>query len=299
METSLRPDLDLLHGAVDIHVHQGPDLYPRIQDHLELARSAQGAGFRALCLKCHNFPTTQLALTTQKEVPGIDVFGSLVCNLHVGGANPIAVEAALKYGARQIFMPTVDSTNHAHLTGTIGQHGKGLMVKGGISDYTRNHPRINLLDGEGQVLPEVREIIQLVADAGVILNFGHISFAEMKAVATAGKRQGVRKLVCDHPYFSKLSLAEQQSLAENGVWINYTAGELLPRWWRVSVDSFASAIRQIGVERMVLSSDCGQLHNPPEVEGIRMVCQLLLEEDFTPEQIRRMMHHNPADLIYP
>jgi hypothetical protein len=48
---AIRPDLELLHGAVDIHVHHGPDLYPRIQDHLELARSAQAAGFRALCLK--------------------------------------------------------------------------------------------------------------------------------------------------------------------------------------------------------------------------------------------------------
>ena len=86
-----RADLELLHGAVDIHVHHGPDLYPRIQDHLELARSAQAAGFRALRLKCHNFPTTQLAVMTQKEVDGIDVFGSIVCNLHVGGMNPIAV----------------------------------------------------------------------------------------------------------------------------------------------------------------------------------------------------------------
>ena len=294
-----RPDLELLHGAVDIHVHPGPDLYPRIQDHLELARSAQAAGFRALCLKCHNFPTAQLAVTTQKEVEGIDVFGSIVCNLHVGGVNPIAVEAALKYGARQIFMPTVDSTNHARLTGTIGQHGKGLMVKGGLSQYTMQHPRIDLLDSEGAISAEMREVIQLIADANVILNFGHISFAEITAVAKAAKRQGAKKLVVDHPYFSKLSLAEQQSLAENGIWINYTAGELLPRWWRVSVGDFAGAIRQIGVERMILSSDCGQLHNPPEVEGMRMTCQLLLEEEFSENDIRRMMHQNPAELIYP
>jgi hypothetical protein len=68
---------------------------------VELAQSAKAAGLRALCMKPHNFPTVQLAILTGKIVPDIDVFGSLAsCNLQVGGVNPIAVEAAIKYGAR-------------------------------------------------------------------------------------------------------------------------------------------------------------------------------------------------------
>jgi hypothetical protein len=294
----MRTDEELLHGAVDIHVHQAPDIYPRIQDYLELGRGARQAGIRALCLKCHNFPTVQMAQTAQKELDGIDVFGSLVCNLHVGGVNPIAVEAALKYGARQIYLPTVDSANHERLVGMVGQHGKGLMVKGGLSKYTREAPRIRLLGSEGEVGRELREILQLVADADVILNFGHISFAEMKAVLPLARGQGVRRIVVDHPFFSKLSVLEQQTLAEHGVFVNYTAGELLPRWWRVSVADFAGAIRQIGPRRMILSSDCGQIHNPPEPEALRMLCQLLLEEEFTEEDIKRMLHQNPAELLY-
>lgn len=294
----MRLDHELLHGAVDIHVHQAPDIYPRIEDHLELAQHARSAGIRALCLKCHNFPTVQMAETTRKTVEGIDVFGSIVCNLHVGGVNPIAVEAALKYGARQIYLPTVDSNNHEWLVGTIGEHGKGLQVKGGISKYNREHPRITVTGADGGIGEELREVLQLVADADVILNFGHISIAEMQAVIAAARRQGVRRIVVDHPFFSKLSVLEQKTLAEHGVWINYTAGELLPRWWRVSVADFAGAIRQIGVERMVLSSDCGQLHNPPEPEAMRMMCQLLLEEGFSEDEIKRMLHHNPAELLY-
>ena len=41
---------------------------------------------------------------------------------------------------------------------------------------------------------------------------------------------------------------------------------------------FAAAIRRVGVKRSVVSSDCGQLHNPPVVEALRITCQLLLEE---------------------
>jgi hypothetical protein len=296
----VRPDLELLYGAIDIHIHTGPDLYPRLQDSVELARTARGAGFRALSIKCHNFPTASLAILTQKEVPGIDVFGSLVCNLHVGGLNPIAVETAIKYGARQIYLPTVDSTNHAHLTGgVVGQHGKGLMVTGGLSAYTLEHPRIDILGQDGKLVPAIHHILELVRDADVIFNVGHISFAEMKAVIPEAKRMGIRRIVVDHPFFSKLSVPEQQTLAEHGAFINFTAGEILPRWWRVSIEDFADAIRRIGPTRMVLSSDCGQLHNPQEVEGLRVTCQLRLEEGMEAEDIRTMLHNNPAELLYP
>lgn len=295
----MRDDLELLHGGVDIHVHNGPDLYPRIEDNFQTARSARKAGLRAICLKCHNFPTAQMAIVTDNEVAGIDVFGSLVCNHQVGGVNPIAVETALKYGAPQIYMPTIDSHNHVSLTGGyVGQHGKGLMIKGGISEYTLKAPRINLLDSDGNLAPEVSVVIEMLADANAILNFGHISFKEMQALIAEAKRHELKKLVVDHPFFSKLSVAEQQALADSGVYINYTAGELLPRWWRVSVDDFAGAIRQIGPERMVLSSDCGQLHNPPEAEGLRIMCQLLLEEGLGEIAIKRMFHENPAELLY-
>lgn len=294
-----RLDLELLQGAVDIHIHHGPDLYPRIQDAFELAQNAKAAGMRGACLKTHNFPTAPMALLTRKHVPGIDIFGSITCNLEVGGVNPSAVEAAIKYEARQIWLPTIDSTNHALVTGSVGQHGRGLTIKGGLSDYARKKPRLFLLDDEGNLAPALHEIFSMVADADIILNLGHISFKEMTAIVPAAQRAGVKRIICDHPFFSCLSLGQQSELADQGVWINFTAGELLPRWWRVSVADFAAAIRNVGVPRAVVSSDCGQLHNPPMVEALRITCQLLLEEDFTADEIKRLLHHNPAELLYP
>jgi predicted metal-dependent TIM-barrel fold hydrolase len=121
----------------------------------------------------------------------------------------------------------------------------------------------------------------------------------MKAIVPAAKRQGVKRIVCDHPFFARFTLAEQAELAEQGVWINFTVGELLPRWWRVSVSDFAAAIRNVGVGRALISSDCGQLHNPPMVEAMRVACQLLLEEEFSIDDIKALLHRNPAKLIYP
>jgi hypothetical protein len=240
-----------------------------------------------------------MALLARKQVPGIDVFGSITCNLEVGGINASAVEAAIKYEARQIWLPTIDSTNHALVTGSVGQHGRGLTIKGGLSDYARNKPRLFLLDADGNLAADLHEIFRMVADADIILNLGHISFKEMTAIVPAAQRAGVKRIICDHPFFACLSLAQQSDLAQRGVWINFTAGELLPRWWRVSVTDFAGAIRNVGIARALVSSDCGQLHNPPMVEALRITCQLLLEEDFTPDEIRQLLHHNPAQLLYP
>jgi hypothetical protein len=156
-----------------------------------------------------------------------------------------------------------------------------------------------VLDQNDQPGPELIEIIQQIADADIILNLGHTSFKEMMVVAQKARGQGAKRIVCDHPFFLKLSIDQQLAIADQGVWINFTAGEILPRWWRASIGDFAAAIRSVGVNRSVLSSDCGQLHNPPMVESLRLMCQLLLEEGFSAEEIRTMLHHNPAALLYP
>lgn len=295
----MRTDLELLKGTIDIHVHSAPDLYRRISDHVELARAAREAGFRALVIKSHNFATAARALIVQKEVPGIDVFGGIVLNLPMGGLNPVAVETAIKYGARQVYMPTVDSTNHSSLTGgEVGQHGKGLVVEGGWSQYTRTRPRIRLLDAKGELVPEVQVILRMVAEANIILNCGHISYEEMERLVPAAQAAGARKIVVDHPYFTRLTIEQQEKLVSAGAVMNYTAGEILPRWWRVSVEDFAAGIRRLGVENVLISSDCGQLHNPPSIEALRLTIQLLLEESFSEHEIRAMFHDRAAQLLY-
>src|SRR5690606_10586382 len=153
---------ELLQGAVDIHIHSSPDLYDRRLSHLEAAADADAAGMKAIVIKSHNFDTVTRTWLLQDMLRArgmrIEVFGSLNLNHHVGGLNPVAVETALKYGARKIFMPTVDAEYHRRITGRASEHGRGLTVSGGISAYYRALPGIRVLNAEGRLLPEVREI---------------------------------------------------------------------------------------------------------------------------------------------
>jgi hypothetical protein len=73
----------------------------------------------------------------------------------------------------------------------------------------------------------------------------------------------------------------------------------MPKGMPEAAGDFAAAIRKVGVQRSVVSSDCGQLHNPPMVEALRMCCQLLLEKDFTTDEVRQLVQKNPAGLLYP
>jgi hypothetical protein len=64
-----------------------------------------------------------------------------------------------------------------------------------------------------------------------------------------------------------------------------------PHHWRAAErvlgeQSVRSTVRNTGVKRAVISSDCGQPHDPPMIEALRITCQLLLEEEFTVEEIK-------------
>ena len=297
-ELPQRRDLELLQGAIDIHIHHGPDLYPRIQDPIELAQDAKAAGMRAVCLKTHAPDRPDGAagaedrarhrhLRQHRLQPGSrrrQPERGRGC-AEIRGASDLAPDHRLHQpcGRHRLGRPTRARPHH----------------QGGISEFARTKQRLFLLKDDGTLVPELHTIFDMVAAADVILNLGHISFAEMKAIVPKARQQGVKRIVCDHPFFSHLSLAQQGELADQGVWIKLTAGELLPRWWRVSVADFAAAIRHVGVKRSVISSDCGQLHNPPMVEALRITCQLLLEEEFTVDEMKTLLHHNPAQLLYP
>ena len=103
-----------LKGAIDFHVHQGPDSVDRAIDADDLARLAKKMGMRGMVMKNHWEDTAALAYMVRKEVPGIELFGGITQDLAVGGINLEAVKhmAAMKGGwGRIVWLPTFDAEN--------------------------------------------------------------------------------------------------------------------------------------------------------------------------------------------
>jgi len=274
-----------LEGAVDLHVHAAPDVWPRRLDALALAREAAAAGMRAILLKSHHTTTADRATIVDGLVQDVRVFGGLALNEFVGGLNPAAVEAALALGAREIWMPTISAANHRQ---AIGQPG-GLSIL-----------------EEGQRLPPVvHEILSLIAQHDVILGTGHLSVRETQALVPAARAAGVKRILITHPELSiiNMPIAVQEELASAGVFfercliVTVPPGRTVPPGPIVPLSAIAAAVRQVGAETTVLATDFGQVENPSPVEGLRQYIAGMLDLGFSQAEIDRMTRLNPAWLL--
>ena len=95
----------LLNGIIDIHIHTNPDVRGRRLSDLQLAAEARRVGARAIVIKSHLVTTMDRASIAREAVPGIEVFGGIVLNPHVGGLNAVAVDTAIKLGAKIVWLP--------------------------------------------------------------------------------------------------------------------------------------------------------------------------------------------------
>ena len=66
-------DDTILKGAIDLHVHGGPDYSPRYSDAIRLAREAAAAGMRAIVIKKHLASTVGEAYEASQVVPEVSV----------------------------------------------------------------------------------------------------------------------------------------------------------------------------------------------------------------------------------
>ena len=65
----------------------------------------------------------------------------------------------------------------------------------------------------------------------------------------------------------------------------------------VTLASVVEKIRAVGPEHTVLSSDSGSFILPPPVEALREWLLMIESEDFSRDDIRRMVAENPAMLF--
>jgi hypothetical protein len=267
-----------LNGAIDMHAHSDPDGTPRSIDAIDLAKLAKSRGMRAIVLKNHYEPTASLAYLVRKEVPGIDVFGGISLDLTVGGVNSAAVEWMTKvkggYG-RVVWLPTFDSENQVRVS----------KDKRPFASVVR----------DGAVTPEVSQVIALAAKHNLVLETGHSSPDEALIVIREAKRQGVENVLVTHAMSSpvNMSIAQMQEAAKLGAYL-----ELV--WVRPGTDAakaYVNAIRTVGSEFIVLSSDLGQAANPLHPDGLLAMYQYLASQGIPMAAIDRMAKTNPAKLL--
>lgn len=281
----------LLEGAVDMHIHSAPDVYPRIMNDMDLARQARQMGMRAIVIKNHFAPTAgRAALATQET--GFPVFGGIALNLSVGGINRHAVDVALKMGAKVVWLPTLHAQkfiqNKSHVANLAAELEEGL--KG-----------LYLLDAEGALNPKLYEIFDLIAKRGAILATGHITIEEARASVKAAAERGVKKIVVTHPLasFVNYSAEEMKAMIDLGathmehVYNDTTrqVGHPIPR------KALFEGIKAVGSQRCIMATDAGQWLNPVPAQQMGIYIKDMLGYGLSENDIRIMVQDNPCKLL--
>jgi uncharacterized protein DUF6282 len=290
---TIGPFIDMT-GAVDVHVHSEPDLFPRIADDVGVARHAVSLGLRAFSLKCHSERTTTRAYMTMQQVPGIQVVGGIVLNRAVGGINPAAVEAALQLGGKHVWMPTVDAANHARTFGSTGAYDKQASTVAKSSDVG-----IEVFDEQDKPIDGLIDVLDLTAQYSGILSTCHLSVREIKLLVSTARERGVEKIMITHPFFKvpALDLEGLRELVDQGAYAEFGYCTVSPMWNHAPLTRVVEAINALGPERCILMSDAGQRHNPMPAEALRVFAQSVYESGISEEGVERMIKTNPLDLL--
>ena len=267
-----------LAGAIDFHVHSGPDSRPRSVTDLEVARMTQRAGMRGIVLKNHFTMTADRAALAMDQVDDLEIFGAVVLNRAVGGLNAEAIRQMVQFSGgrgKVVWLPTFDAEYYITAQGS-------------------SNPFVSVTRS-GAPLPELAEIFTLVAENDLVLAMGHSSPEEVLILIPEARRYGVEQILVTHVFSQGPSRAQMQQMADAGAILEID-------WYAVylgnrTVTEYVSAIQEIGAEHFLMSSDLGQATSPSHVDGLRAYVTAFRNAGLTDDQIDLMLRINPARLL--
>jgi hypothetical protein len=247
-----------------------------------VARVAKERAMRGFVIKNHYEPTASLAYSARKQVPGLEIFGGVTLNLTVGGMNPAAVEHMAKvtggYG-RFVWMGSFDTEAQVRYS-------------------NENRPCVPVAR-DGELLPETKEVIAVIARHQLILSTGHSTPDEVLLMIRESRRQGVRHIIVTHAMIAPVHMPHRlmREAAEMGAYIEFVYNGLIGPYKEFEPANYAEAIHTVGAEHCILSTDLGQTVNPPHAEGMLAFIEGLASLGLSQAAIDRMTKENPARLL--
>jgi hypothetical protein len=281
----------LLEGAIDVHIHSAPDIFPRIMNDIDLALTAKQEGMRAILIKSHVTMTADRAdiASQQTDFP---VFGAIALNLSVGGLNLHAVEVALKLGAKEVWLPTIHASHY------VAQKDHVPTLAKEVKDDLKG---IYLLNEDETLKEELFPIFKKIAEYDVALGTGHITVKETKAVVREAAKTGIKKIVVTHPLASFINFTNEdmKEVLDNGaMFLEHVFNDVTRQVAHpITQKKIADAIRAIGAKYIVMSTDSGQWLNPIPAQSMGIYIKDMLDLGISEQDVRMMVSTNPARML--
>jgi hypothetical protein len=286
----------ILVGTIDLHTHQGPDNRARSIDFLDAARYAKLKGMRGLVFKSHLDHTAAQAYLARKEVPGLEVFGTIDLNWTHGGMNPVAVEHFA-----QVSMPGHPPEGYGKV---VMMASDDTVMQLAASKATT--PPVYVVRN-GQVVPEAKAVIAMIKKHNLSMTTGHNTGAEAILLIKEAVAQGIpaTRTGVTHANISPpgLTVQEMQEVAKLGGYV-----QMCTQSQRANTpeqqkaldarnDRIADLIKQVGVNNVIIESDLGQANNEYHPDGIAAFVRNMWARGLTRADTDIITKRNPARFL--
>ena len=301
------PDITVK-DAIDIHVHA----HEGQQDPYALVRRASKAQMKGMLFKSiagkDQAESTRLLQedlnrwADQEGVEPITCYAGYICGRQREPISAENVRKAIDSGVTAVWLPVF---THANTLNKVGTYRFMLDAKTDDRSWTGplswetalEHGRYTLQEN-GSLKAEVEEILQMIADAGICLFFGHATKKEIFKLAEAVQRLEIRCAVVDHPFspFIDLTVDEMKQLSDLPIFFIFTFDELSPLLG-VDPQIMYDSIKEVGVAHCTLSSDAGEPLFPDSVEAMRLVRGYMEAFGMTEDELYTLCTTNPGQVV--
>ncbi len=304
----IRPPNIKVKDAIDIHCHA----HEGQQSASDLAKHASRAEMKGILFKSIlGDDPVRAVRDVQEDVNGwaeqegiepITCWAGFVCGRLRSAISADQARAAIESGVVAVWLPVF---NHANTLHTVGTYRRVIDRRDDASGWVGPLPWDEALkfghynlDENGELKPEVREIVRMCAEKGVALFFGHPTHKEIYKLAEEVHKVGLDRAVIDHPFspFLNLSVDQMKELSEVGILFNFTYDELSPLLG-VDPQLMYNAIREVGPKHFTLSSDAGEPLFPDSVESLRLIRGYMEAFGLTEDELYTVCTRNPGKVV--
>lgn len=286
--SQVTPDQVTLKGVFDMHVHSAPDIRERAYTDFEMMDAGIRVGAKGIVLKSHHGTTMNRAFLCNEHNRILHqgsndfvMYGSITLNYAVGGLNPVAVETALKMGAKVVWLPTMHAKNQLERNKKAGG--------------------IECLDAHNKLVPSLVEIFKMIQDADAVLGTGHLSPQEIFPVVEQARNMGLRKVVITHPEFWVVGLSHEEQVRlvndYDVILERCYAQPLGGGVYKSNLEDNLAIIKLVGYRNVMVDTDGGQVENPHWELALQEYMQYLFDRGVSREQLWHMTHVIPARLL--
>lgn len=264
-------ELEVLDGAVDLHIHPGPSVSDRSVDVRLAYQQAMAANMAAIGFKSHyHSMATDVAASLPEGDRALKVLTGVTLGDYTGGLNPYAVELSFAMGGEIVWLPTLSSAAHMREAGKVKFPATRVPL--------RAPSHVPVMDQQGRALPELLEVLRLVGENDGLLCFGHEDADTIDALLPLARTEfGIERILILHPNYIVGASPERAAewgrmgaMIEHSVCMYINSSSLKS----FEINSLVAYIETVGPQATLLGSDLGQQENPVPAKGF---AELVLE----------------------